>query len=237
MLAQAEVVSALRSVTASAGEPLPPPFVQALPDDGLWDAIAAAAREPRTALGAFARGLLNLRLPNGPAAVTQFELALERAPASTAALRYLGAAHAASGNDRDAAGAWQFALDDPSVARTWRVAHADALVRAGDRPAAADLLRALRAQAPDDRGVLVRLIEVELAEGRIVEAAPLVEQLNTADPEDADASWWRVVLAFADAVDPDRPGAVETFVALADRYVERNRPRSDLVRTWMAAVR
>jgi hypothetical protein len=46
-----------------------------------------------------------------------------------------------------------------------------------------------------------------------------------------------VVLAFADAVDPDRPGAVEAFIAHADRYVERNWPRSDLVRTWIRAVR
>jgi hypothetical protein len=58
-----------------------------------------------------------------------------------------------------------------------------------------------------------------------------------ASPDDVDARWWQVVLAFADAVDPDRPGAVEAFIAHADRYVERNWPRSDLVRTWIRAVR
>jgi VWFA-related protein len=235
-LAPPEVVAALRSLMTSAGEPLPAAFAAELSDAGLWEAIGTAAREPRTALGAFARGLLNLRLPNGPAAVAQFELALERAPASTAALRYLGAAYATSGRDQEAAGAWQLALGDPAVTRAWHVAQADALARSGDRTAAADVLRGLLSQSPDDRELLVRLIEGRLADGRFDEAAPLVAQIAAAGPDDADAAWWQVVLAFADAVDPDRPRAVDAFVALADRYIARDWPRADLVRTWIDAV-
>jgi VWFA-related protein len=232
-----DVRAAVRSVAASAGEVVPDGLASDESPAALWDALGTVAREARTALGAFARGLLNLRLPNGPAAAAQFELALERAPASTAALRYLGAAYAASGQDQEAAGAWQLALADPAATRAWHLAQADALVRIGDRRSAAEVLRALLAQAPGESDVLVRLIEVQLADGRTDEAVPLVGQLVAASPDDVDARWWQVVLAFADAVDPDRPAAVERFVTLADRYLERNGPRAELVRAWVRAVR
>ena len=237
LIEPAEVRAHLRSLAAAAGEPVPPALVAAgAPDTAFWDAMSAAAREQRTALGAFARGLLALRLPNGPAAATQFELAVERAPASIAAMLYLGAAWAASGKDDDAAGIWQLALGEPGVGLDWHLCQIDALVRIGDRAAALVALRTLAARYPDSTAVLARLVEVELAQGLADDARPHLSRLLEINPDDPEARWWEIVMAFADAVDPARPDAVPAFLAVADRYIERNWPRTDLVRSWRIAV-
>ena len=84
--------------------------------------------------------------------------------------------------------------------------------------------------------MLVRLVEVELAQGLGDEARPHLVRLLEMDPNDGEARWWEIVLAFADAVDPGRPDAAPEFLTKADRYVERNWPRADLVRSWRIAV-
>jgi len=236
-LSQALTRAAFRDVAASTGESLPPELeAQVSADDAWWAAVGAAAREPRSALGALARGLQNLRVPNAAAAVTQFELALERAPASAMALLYLGAGHAASGQDVEAAGAWQFALGSADVGLEMPLAQVDALVRIGDWAAAGAELEALQARFPDSRDVLVRQVEVGLADGRVDETRPRIARLLEMQPDDTDALWWQVVVAFGDAVVPDQPQATERFLELAAQYLDRDAPRSDLVRSWIVAL-
>jgi VWFA-related protein len=237
LLTPAMTRAAFGSLAESIGQALPEVLAQSTgSDEAWWDAVGVAAREPRTGFGAFARGLQNLRLPNGPAALTQFELALERAPASIAAMLYLGAAHAANRGDVSAAGAWQLALADPAVGFDWHLAQADALVRIGDWPAARATLRDMQARFPESRDVLVRLVEVELADGQVDEARPLLARLLDERPDDMDARWWQLVLAFADAVQPEQSPAVQTFLDLANRYLAEDGPRAEIVRAWVAAL-
>lgn len=232
------VRAGLRALAGSAREALPP----ALGDEGaaeaaFWDAVSAAARESRNALGAMARGLLNLRLGNLPAALAQFELAVERAPASTAAMLYLGAAHAAIGRDEGAVGAWQLALADPTIGLEWHLARADALARIGDRAAAAAVLRPLVARRSESPDLARRLVQVDLAEGRPDAARAQLDHLVERVPDDDDLRWWQLVLAFADAVVPDAPAVTrQAFVDLADRYLDRDGPHAPLVRNWLALI-
>ncbi len=236
-LAPALAREAVRALAASAGEPVPESLGEAAgSDEAWWEAVAVAARESRTAVGAFARGLQNLRAPNPAAAITQFELAVERAPASVDAVRYLGAAHAAARGDVSAAGAWQLALAGPDVPLDWHLAQVDALVRIGDWTAARAELDALRGRFPDSLEVLVRQVEVGLADGRVDETRPLVTRLLEVKPADLDARWWQLVLAFADAVDPVRPEAVPPFLDLANQYLDADGPRAEIVRAWVAAL-
>ena len=238
LLAPGVVRAGVRALASSTGEAAPPAIGDgAAAEAAFWDAVAASAREPRNALGAMARGLLNLRLGNLPAAVAQFELAVERAPASTAAMLYLGAAHAAGGRDEDAVGAWQLALADPEIGLEWHLAHADALARLGDRAAAAAVLRPLAARRSESPDLARRVVQVDLAEGRPDAARPQLDRLVERIPDDDDLRWWQLVLAFADAVVPDAPPAArQTFVDLAGRYLDRDGPRADIVRNWLSVI-
>ncbi len=237
LLSRAEAHAGLVSLAVSSGEALPPELKAAgESDNAWWEAVGAATGEPDSAVGAFARGLVNLRLSDAAGAITAFELALERAPASAAALRYLGAAHAAGGNDRDAAGAWQFALGTEEASLDWHLADVDTLVRIGDWSVAFSQLRALQLRFPESREILTRQVETGLAAGRIDETRPLVARLLELRPGHSDALWWQLVLAFADAVVPDEREAAERFLELAGRYLDLDLPRADLVRSWIVAV-
>jgi VWFA-related protein len=237
LLSRAEAHAGLVSLAVSSGEALPPELEAAgESDNAWWEAVGAATGEPDSAVGAFARGLVNLRLSDAAGAITAFELALARAPASAAALRYLGAAHAAGGNDRDAAGAWQFALGTEEASLDWHLADVDTLVRIGDWSVAFSRLRALQLRFPESLEILTRQVETGLAAGRIDETRPLVARLLELRPGHSDGLWWQLVLAFADAVVPDEREAAERFLELAGRYLDLNLPRADLVRSWIVAV-
>ncbi|MSO45943.1 MAG: VWA domain-containing protein [Acidobacteria bacterium] len=115
----------------------------------------------------YAKGQLNQ-------AVTQLELAAGPRRDFFAAAFYLGAAFAAAGRDRDAAGVWQIALGNEPRPQFAYTLLADARLRDGQPTSVVDILKPAYERTPVDDEVAYRLMAAYLMLGRYEEALPVL---------------------------------------------------------------
>ena len=107
-------------------------------------------------------------------AVTQLELAAGPRRDFFAAAFYLGAAFAAAGRDRDAAGVWQIAMGNEPRPQLAYTLLADARLRDGQPASVVDILKPAYERTPADDEIAYRLMAAYLMLGRYEEALPVL---------------------------------------------------------------
>lgn len=117
-------------------------------------------------------------------AVTQLALAAGPRRDFFPAAFYLGAAYAAAGRDREAAGIWQLALGNEPRPPVAYIVLADARLRDGQADAVVDVLKAAQQRNPDDDDINQRLTAAYLMTGRYAEALPVLDRYLTQHPDD-----------------------------------------------------
>ena len=152
---------------------------------------AAAALEALTAgdqtLAAFFKGLDWYTKGQIGQAATQLQLAAGPRREFFPAAFYLGAALAAGGKDRDAAGVWQLALGKQVRPRLAYILFADARLRDGQPTSVIDVLKPLYESTPADDEIAMRLASAMLMTGRYVEARPVLDTFLVTHPTDQTA--------------------------------------------------
>jgi tetratricopeptide (TPR) repeat protein len=112
---------------------------------------------------------------------------------------YLGAAFAAAGRDRDAAGIWQLALgSEPRPAAVYAMV-ADARLRGGQPTSAIDILKPAFDRHPADSDLAKRLGIAYVLVGSYAEAVPVLDAYLTREPSDQDALLAAVVAQYETA--------------------------------------
>lgn len=149
---------------------------------------SAAALEALTAgdqtLAAFFKGLDWYSKGDVGQAATQLQLAAGPRREFFPAAFYLGAAFAAAGRDRDAAGVWQLAIGSQPRPRLAYLLFADARLRDGQPTSVVDVLKPAYERTPTDDEIAMRLASALLMTGRYVEARPVLDTFLTAHPND-----------------------------------------------------
>jgi VWFA-related protein len=199
------------------------------------EALPSAARDdPRLA---FLRGLGYLDRGEIPAASTQFRSALRQASDLLPASVYLGACYAASGEDRQAVGAWQTALVTETGALDLYLVLADALLRVNEPQRAAELLTEARASWAEDDGLKRRLGIAYAMSGDEAQALPLLSAHLERHPDDLGALFVTLRLlfqAFAErGSEAGAAGERERLVRYAKTYVDARGPNQEIVAHWL----
>jgi VWFA-related protein len=119
-------------------------------------------------------------------AATQLQLAAGPRREFFPAAFYLGAAFAAVGRDRDAAGVWQIALGTEPRAAAVYVLVADARLRDGQAASAIDILKPALSREPTNDAVAKRLAMAYLISGQHAEAIPVLDGYLARNPADQD---------------------------------------------------
>ena len=152
---------------------------------------AAAALEALTAgdqtLAAFFKGLDWYSKGQIGQAAIQLQLASGPRREFFPAAFYLGAALAAGGKDRDAAGVWQLAIGNQPRPRLAYVLFADARLRDGQPTSVIDVLKPMYETTPADDEIAMRLASAMLMTGRYVEARPVLDTFLAKHPTDQAA--------------------------------------------------
>ena len=120
-------------------------------------------------------------------AVTQLEVAAGPRREFFAAAFYLGAAFAAAGRDRDAAGVWQIALGTETRPLFVYTLLADARLRDGQPGSVIDILKPAYQRTPADDDIGHRLMAAYLMTGRFEEALPVLDGYLSRNPKDQTA--------------------------------------------------
>ncbi|MSO81971.1 MAG: VWA domain-containing protein [Acidobacteria bacterium] len=108
-------------------------------------------------------------------AATQLELAAGPRRDFFAAAFYLGAAFAAAGRDREAAGVWQMAIGTEPRPQLAYTLLADAWLRDGQAASVVDVLKPAYERTPGDDEIAHRLMAAYLKLGRYEEALPVLD--------------------------------------------------------------
>ena len=152
---------------------------------------ATAALEALTSgdqtLAAFFKGLDWYSKGQIGQAATQLQLASGPRQGFFPAAFYLGAALAAGGKDRDAAGVWQLAMGNQPRPRLAYILFADARLRDGQPTSVIDVLKPMYERTPDDDEIAMRLASAMLMTGRYVEARPVLDTFLAKHPDDQAA--------------------------------------------------
>jgi VWFA-related protein len=119
-------------------------------------------------------------------AATQLQLAAGPRREFFPAAFYLGAAFAAVGRDRDAAGVWQLALGTEPRPPAVYVLVADARLRTGQAPSAIDILKPAFEREPGNDAIATRLGMAYLIAGQHAEAIPVIDTYLARQPADQD---------------------------------------------------
>lgn len=207
-----------------------------LAEEDYWRILQQAAEASGAA--PFIKGLVALRRGDSAGARAGLETALERQPTSAAVMLYLGAMHALAGRDKDAVGAWQVAIADPSVTVEWYEAQARGLARLGELREASELLTEASDRWPGTAGIDARLGELLIGLGEFDSGRRALERSLELNPTDPHALFLLTGLAFAKVLSSDRTAlGVETFATLADRYLQTAGPMADVVSGWRQLAR
>jgi hypothetical protein len=146
-------------------------------------ALEALTSGDQTA-AAFFKGLEWITKGQLNEAATQLALAAGPRREFFPAAFYLGAAFAAGGRDREAAGIWQMALgNEPRPALAY-ILLADARFRDGQPDSVVDVLKAAHQQSPSDDDIGQRLAVAYLMTGRYAEALPVLDAYLVRHPAD-----------------------------------------------------
>ena len=122
-------------------------------------------------------------------AVTQLELAAGPRREFFPAAFYLGAAFAAAGRDRDAAGVWQMAIGKEARPQLFYLLLADARLRDNQPASVIDVLKPAYDRTPTDDEIGRRLMSAYLMLGRYEEALPILDAYLTKYPADELANF------------------------------------------------
>ncbi len=148
-------------------------------------ALEALGAGDQTA-AAFLRGLELFSKGQLDQAATQLQIAAGERREFFPAAFYLGAAFAATGRDRDAAGVWQIALGtEPRPAAVYAMV-ADARLRDGQAASAIDVLKPAYDNNRTDDEIAKRLGMAYAMTGRYAEAVPVLDDYLTRHPADED---------------------------------------------------
>jgi VWFA-related protein len=126
-------------------------------------------------------------------AATQLQLAAGPRREFFPAAFFLGAAFAAAGRDRDAAGVWQIALGTESRPAAVYVLVADARLRDGQAASAVEILEPAFAREPANDAVAMRLGMAYVIAGRHAEAIPVFDAYLARHATDQDYLFAAVV--------------------------------------------
>jgi len=210
---------------------------------GAFDAIepALAGAGDADVGAAFLRGLALFARRDVDAATGRFQQALDLAPGFFGAAFYLGACRAAAGRDDQAVAVWQEALGAETEGSFTLELLADALLRAGDGPGAADVLTEARLLWPDEPGFARRLAVADAMARRHADAIAALDEYLAARPDDAGA-WLLGAWLVYDARVSGRPlGTPEEDLArigrYRDRYADAGGADTALIDQWIEAIR
>jgi VWFA-related protein len=200
----------------------------------LPDRLKGAQREePRLA---FLLGLGLLARKEIPGAATQFRTALALESGLFPVAFYLGATYAATGDDRQAVGAWQTALITETGAPVLYDLLAEALLRLDEGEQAFDIAKEGVASFPDDTG-LKRQYGIACAmTGHDTEALDALGPYVESHPTDAGALFVMLRVLFEGFVGG---GTVENgldrkrLVQYARAYVDGQGPNREIVAHWL----
>jgi VWFA-related protein len=219
----------------------PSPAVEAILEQARNGNFAAPA-EPGATLDdevalTFVRGLGALERGEMPQATAWFQQTLKGASDFLGAAFYLGAAHAAQGRDRDAAGAWQMALLSENPAAVYP-ALVDALLRMGDGRQALDLIEEAPSAWPIDNDRIRREATGLAMLGDYASALPkLVELLDT---KNDDQPLLFIAIQVMYKMHLEKGGLDANGKARFSGYVERHQklggPDRAIVETWRRFV-
>jgi VWFA-related protein len=159
-------------------------------------AALEALSEGDQTTAAFLRGLDFFSKGQLDQAATQFDIAAGPRREFFPAAFYLGAAFAAVGRDRDAAGTWQLALGTEARPAAVYPMIADARMRDGQPASAIDILKPAYERAPDSDDLSRRLAMAYLMTGRYSEAVPVLDRYLTRHATDQDALLAAVVAQY-----------------------------------------
>src|SRR4051794_588614 len=198
------------------------------------------AEAAQTPIAAFLQGLNLLSQNKLDPAANAFRNAMRASPDFYPAMVYLGACYAASGNDKEAAGAWRTALIREGDAVPLHVLLADAFLRQGRGDLALDTLQDARGRWPHDTAVKKRFVLAALEAGKYADGLQAVDELLETHVED-EPSLALALLVLYESIVNDRPvQSVEQdrarMTRLADAYRVSGGPSQALVDTWVAAA-
>jgi tetratricopeptide (TPR) repeat protein len=198
------------------------------------DTVAAASRD------AFDAGVKALASGDYVKAEQSFKSAIRPDTDVTAPMAYLAAVYAATGNDAQAAGAWQTTMIDgghfPEIYQ-WL---GDTLIRTHDMAEAKAVLEEAAGKWPSDLRFTKPLALVYAVFGQGREAVRTLERWIAAHPEDAGSLSLGVVWMFrlhsGGATAHSRAEDLELAHAWADAYEKTKGPQSALVKEWVQAL-
>ncbi len=196
--------------------------------------LSADSADPRVI---FLRGIGYLARNALSQASAAFHQAVGLASNLLPATVYLGACSAATGEDREAAGAWQTALVSEASSRTVYGLLADALLRSDDAARAADVAKEALESWPDDAAMRRRLGLASARLGRAADALELLTPYVESHPDDVPALFvtLRLLLSSLATAGSERstPAVRERAIAYARRYLQAQGPNRDMVAHWL----
>jgi VWFA-related protein len=185
---------------------------------------------------AFLRGLGLLARNQVPGAATQFRAALRQESGLFPVAFYLGATYAATGDDRQAVGAWQTALITETGSSALYELLAEALLRLQEGEQAADIAKEGVESFPQDLELKRQLGIACAMVGRDPEALDVLGPYVESHPEDAGALFvlLRVLFeGFATGGTGERGLDRTRLVHYARAYVDTQGPNREIVAHWL----
>ena len=188
----------------------------------------------------FMKGLVLFQRGDTDGAAARFAEAVRADSQFYSAAFYLGATHAATGNDREAAAVWQRSLiTDPSAPFVYTLL-GDALMRLKDIDRSLDVLTEAQAQWPTDDQVTTRFAAALVMANKPAEALKVLDPYLGAHPSDHE----RLLLALRALYEARSAGRTITnseadralFLKYADAYKAAGGPEQALVAQWRSYI-
>jgi hypothetical protein len=188
------------------------------------ETVPDTERGARTALG----GLALLSLGN-PAAIVEFQRALELGASAPAVQVLIGAARAAAGRDAEAVTAWETATRAGFPRAPLDRLVAEAHLRQKDYPRAATAI----GERPSDPAALMTFAATRIATRRPDEAIAVLDALPGERPD--DAQWLLLHALYAQYVGGDHRNATRLRTE-AQRYLDMKGRHARLASEWLKVV-
>ena len=195
--------------------------------------LEALGNTPPDLRVAFLRGLGHLARGETTPAAAQLRTALRLSSSFMPATVYLGACYAASGEDLQAAGAWQTALVTETKSPVLYALLIDALLRANQPETAVEFAKEALLSWPRDAGLARRLGVAQAMVGNRGEALAVLVPYVEGHPADAGAVFVTLRLLFQGFVQGNKPEEKERLVRYAEAYVDARGPNQEIVSQWL----
>lgn len=217
--------------------PLPPAVAEAVArarrgeSAHVLEALGNAA--PDDVRVAFLRGIGHLARGETDPAAAQLRNAIRLSSAFMPATVYLGACYAASGEDLQAAGAWQTALVSETTSAVLYALLTDALLRSNQPESAVDIAKEAVRTWPQDVGLHRRLGLAQAMAGHRDEALALLVPYVEGHPSDAGAVFVTLRLLFQAFTEGHQTEERDRLVRYARAYVDARGPNQEIVAHWL----